>query len=55
MVGDTTYDMEMGRNAGVRCCAVTFGCHDRARLRTVHPDFWADSLEEVGKIALQQS
>ncbi len=32
MVGDTAYDMEMARNAGVGAIAVTWGYHDRARL-----------------------
>lgn len=32
MVGDTAFDMEMGRRAGVRSIGVTWGSHERARL-----------------------
>ncbi len=32
MVGDTTYDMEMARNAGVDALAVCYGVHARAQL-----------------------
>lgn len=32
MVGDTTFDMEMGDNAGCYCIGLTHGSHDRARL-----------------------
>ncbi|MEM6306567.1 MAG: HAD-IA family hydrolase [Pseudomonadota bacterium] len=33
MVGDTTYDMDMGRAAGVQTLAVTWGYHSAAQLR----------------------
>lgn len=33
MIGDTSFDMEMGRAAGVRCIGVTWGYHERDRLR----------------------
>ncbi|TCS62083.1 HAD-IA family hydrolase [Varunaivibrio sulfuroxidans] len=33
MIGDTTYDMEMARNAGVRAIGVAWGYHDPAALR----------------------
>jgi phosphoglycolate phosphatase len=32
MVGDTTYDMEMALNAGVRAVGVSWGYHTPARL-----------------------
>ncbi|MEM9437422.1 MAG: HAD-IA family hydrolase [Pseudomonadota bacterium] len=32
MIGDTTFDMEMGRAAGMATVAVTWGYHDAARL-----------------------
>lgn len=32
MVGDTTFDMEMGANAKCFCIGLTHGSHDRARL-----------------------
>ncbi|MBW6522947.1 HAD-IA family hydrolase [Sphingomonas sp. RHCKR47] len=33
MIGDTSYDMQMARNAGVRAIGVTWGYHDAAVLR----------------------
>ncbi|MBK5932527.1 phosphoglycolate phosphatase [Rhodovulum imhoffii] len=32
MIGDTSFDMEMGRTAGVRTLGVGWGCHDPANL-----------------------
>lgn len=32
MVGDTTHDLQMARNAGVDALAVAFGAHPRAAL-----------------------
>lgn len=39
LVGDTTYDIEMGRNAGIKTCAVTYGVHPRKLLEKAEPDF----------------
>ncbi|KMK68232.1 HAD-IA family hydrolase [Puniceibacterium sp. IMCC21224] len=36
MIGDTSYDMEMARAAGMLAIGVTWGYHDRARLREAH-------------------
>lgn len=44
VVGDTTYDIEMGHAAGARTCAVTYGSHDALRLAAVRPTFAVDSL-----------
>jgi phosphoglycolate phosphatase len=35
MIGDTTYDIVMGRNAGVATIGVTWGYHDTDRLAAV--------------------
>ena len=37
MVGDTTHDLEMARNAGVASVAVTYGAHPRAQLEAHNP------------------
>lgn len=37
MVGDTTYDLEMARNAGVAAVAVTCGSHRREELAGLEP------------------
>ena len=44
VVGDTTYDIEMGHAAGARTCAVTYGSHDALRLASAKPTFALDSL-----------
>lgn len=37
MIGDSVYDLEMARNAGVRAIAVTHGVHTAERLREASP------------------
>ncbi|WP_146591762.1 HAD-IA family hydrolase [Puniceibacterium confluentis] len=36
MIGDTSYDMEMARAAGMLAVGVSWGYHDRARLKEAH-------------------
>ena len=47
MVGDTTYDMLMARNAGMGALAVTYGVHSREQLLECGPLGCADSFIEV--------
>ena len=47
MVGDTTFDLEMGRAAGTWTCGVTYGVHSRAALESCHPDGLIDRIEGV--------
>ena len=47
VVGDTTFDSEMGKRAGCRCCAVTWGNHDRETLASAGPDFYIDKFSEL--------
>ena len=42
MVGDTEFDIEMGRAAGYRTIAVTWGYHPPARLRAAGADLLVD-------------
>jgi phosphoglycolate phosphatase len=44
VVGDTTYDIEMGHAAGSHTCAVTYGNHDRTRLQMARPHHYTDAL-----------
>ena len=39
VVGDTTFDIDMGNSAGCKTGAVTYGNHSRERLMTSHPTF----------------
>jgi phosphoglycolate phosphatase len=43
MVGDTTFDMEMARNAGVAALGVAWGYHDAAELAAVGAEAAADA------------
>ena len=47
MVGDTTFDIEMGQAAGVSTCAVTYGMQPEAALRRLNPSFVIDRIEEL--------
>lgn len=47
VVGDTTFDIEMGNNAGCRTVAVTYGNHSRERLLTAKPTYVIDRIEQV--------
>jgi len=47
VVGDTSFDIEMGQAAGVATCAVTYGMHDPGALRALKPTFVIDRFESV--------
>lgn len=47
MIGDTSYDMMMARNAGVRAIGVTWGYHEEALLREAGADAIARSYAEL--------
>ena len=48
IVGDSNYDIEAGKNAGVKTIAVTYGYRERHYL--MDADFIIDSLEELPRI-----
>ena len=47
VVGDTTFDIEMGNRAGCGTCAVTWGNHSRELLLSACPDLIIDELAEI--------
>ncbi len=47
MVGDSAADMEAGKAAGVKTCAVRYGYGRRAEMEGFQPDFWVNSLLEL--------
>ena len=47
VVGDTVFDIQMGKAAGCRTCGVTWGNQDRAQLQTAAPDWILDRIEEL--------
>lgn len=50
VVGDTWYDIEMGRRAGVRTCGVTYGNGTREELIHAGADFLIDNFGELKKL-----
>ena len=47
LVGDSPADMEAGRSAGVKICAVTYGYGDPAELAKWQPDYRVSDLREL--------
>lgn len=47
MVGDTEYDMDMARQAGVHPVAVSYGVHERERLMQYQPLVCLDNVSEL--------
>jgi phosphoglycolate phosphatase len=47
MIGDTTHDLEMARNAGVHALAVSYGAHAEAELARLEPLACARSFGDV--------
>jgi phosphoglycolate phosphatase len=48
MVGDTTYDLQMARNAGCGAIAVASGAHERGELELLEPLACLRSIAELG-------
>jgi len=47
MIGDAPADMEAGRRAGVKTCAVRYGYGKPEELAKHQPDYWVDDLREL--------
>jgi phosphoglycolate phosphatase len=47
MIGDSEYDMQMGKNAGVATAAVTYGSQSKAHLQTFKPDYLFDDVPSL--------
>ena len=50
-VGDSPADMEAGRRAGVKTCAVRYGYGDPAELARWEPDYWISNPNELAPAA----
>ena len=48
-VGDSPSDMEAGRRAGVKICAVRYGYGKPEELAGWNPDYWVDDLRELSQ------
>ena len=55
MIGDTTYDIDMGRAAGVRTIGVRWGYHSDEALRAARADHIVESYDALGDLLLRQS
>jgi phosphoglycolate phosphatase len=51
MVGDTDKDVEVGRNAGVRTCGVTYGSFTREQMIALRPDCIIDTFADLLDVA----
>ncbi len=52
-VGDTTFDIEMGRSAGIRTLGAAWGYHERAYLEAAGADAIIEGMDEVVHHALR--
>jgi phosphoglycolate phosphatase len=48
-VGDSPADMEAGKRAGVKTCAVRYGYGNSDEMAKFSPDFWIDDLRELAR------
>jgi len=47
MIGDTEYDLQMAKNAGVNSIAVSYGVHERERLLQHQPLTCVDNIADL--------
>ena len=52
MIGDTTHDLKMAKNAGVKAIAVAYGAHPREELEVHQPLACVDKVSELRDILL---
>jgi phosphoglycolate phosphatase len=55
MIGDTTHDLQMARNAGVPALGVAYGAHPRVSLEAQAPLFCAGNVAELAAWLRQQA
>lgn len=54
LVGDTKYDVEGARKAGIECIAVTYGYGETEELAAAEPVYLAESVSDVAECVLAQ-
>jgi phosphoglycolate phosphatase len=47
MIGDTTHDLQMAKNAGVASVGVSYGAHEKSALQDEGPMVCCDTVEEL--------
>lgn len=50
MVGDTIFDLQMAKAAGVHSCGVTWGSHPKEKLQEKKPTFLFDEVQQLAKL-----
>jgi phosphoglycolate phosphatase len=53
MIGDTTHDLQMARNAGVASVGVSYGAHPRQALLDLEPLFCAEDVAQLAAWLLE--
>lgn len=53
IIGDTDKDIEAGKHAGIKTCAVTYGIGKKEDLLVLKPDFIIGKFEEILNISAQ--
>lgn len=54
LVGDTKYDVEGAREAGIQCIGVTYGYGDQDELEGSNPIYLAESVSDVAECVMSQ-
>jgi phosphoglycolate phosphatase len=54
MIGDSQYDMQMGKNAGVITAAVSYGSQTASHLQQYSPDYLFDDVATLSSWLLEQ-
>jgi len=50
VIGDTTFDLLMGKGAGCRTCGVSYGNHSAEMLATAEPDFIINNMSALPEL-----
>ena len=53
VVGDTTYDIEMGQNAGSHTCGVTYGNGTQSQMENIHTEYIIDDFSRLLDVVRQ--
>ena len=47
MIGDATFDLQMGKAAGIKTCAVTWGSHSQESLLAEEPTYLINNVMDL--------
>lgn len=51
-IGDTNHEIEVGKKAGIKTVAVTWGFYSENRLKALNPDYLVHNIKELEKVLL---